>query len=83
MLVGSPPKWRPHVYNITHFPKALGYIRGHWWRHTEGLMNAHEIIVHREQRNRTLGRLGWVMVASEGVLRFRLLIPTKTSPAPT
>jgi hypothetical protein len=40
-----------YVHNIHHFPKALGDPSGHCRRRTERLMDANEIVVHREQRD--------------------------------
>ena len=40
-----------YVYNITNFPKSLGHFCCHGWRSPQRLMDADEIVVHREQCN--------------------------------
>src|SRR6267154_1734158 len=49
--LGNFPSFQ-HVNNIGHFPKPLGNIGGHRGRHAKRLMNANEILIHREQCNR-------------------------------
>src|SRR6266540_5159556 len=41
-----------HVHDITNFPKALGHVGGHRGRGPQRLIDANEIVVQREQRDR-------------------------------
>ncbi len=40
-----------HIHHITNFPKPLGHFSGHCGRGAQLLMDANEIVVHREQRD--------------------------------
>ena len=45
-----------HVHYVPNFPKPLGYSRCHCGRCSQRLMNANEIVVHQEQRDRVSAR---------------------------
>jgi len=66
---GILPRFK-HVYYITHFPKSLSDICGHRRRDAKCFMDAHEIVIHREQQMATIRNMvmAWVLTLPAAIL---------------
>src|SRR5207245_976340 len=65
-----------HEHYVPNFPKPLGYSRCHCGRCSQRLMNANEIVVHQEQRDRVSAREPTLRSLSDAHSTIRALPPS-------